>query len=62
MCSGRGFMSKELIQLRIQDLMAKGRELEQQIHQINGALQQCQWMLAEMEKDDVKEVDQPQGV
>jgi len=55
-------MSKELIQLRIQDLMAKGRELEQQIHQINGALQQCQWMLAEMEKNDVKEVDQPQGV
>ena len=55
-------MDKDLIQLRVQDLMAKGRELEIQLHQINGALQQCQWMLAELEKKDVKEVDQPQGV
>jgi prefoldin subunit 5 len=54
---------KEIIQMRIQDLMAKGRELEQQLHQINGALQQCQWTLAELEKDDaVEEIDQPQGV
>jgi prefoldin subunit 5 len=54
---------KETIQMRIQDLMAKGRELEQQLHQINGALQQCQWTLAELEKDDaVEEIDQPQGV
>ena len=55
-------MDKDLIQLRMQDLIAKGKELETQIHQINGALQQCQWMLAELEKKDVKEVDQPQGV
>jgi len=54
---------KEIIQMRIQDLMAKGRELEQQLHQINGALQQCQWMLAELEKDDAaEEIDQPQSV
>jgi hypothetical protein len=54
---------KETIQMRIQDLMAKGRELEQQLHQINGALQQCQWTLAELEKDDAaEEIDQPQGV
>jgi prefoldin subunit 5 len=54
---------KETIQMRIQDLMAKGRELEQQLHQINGALQQCQWTLAELEKDDAaKEIDQPQSV
>lgn len=53
---------KELIQLRIQDLMAKGRELEQQLHQINGALQQCQWTLTELEKEDAQEVDQPQSV
>jgi hypothetical protein len=45
---------KELINLRIQDLMAKGRELEQQIHQINGALQQCQWTLTELEKQDAE--------
>jgi hypothetical protein len=54
---------KELIQTRVQDLMAKGRELEQQLHQINGALQQCQWFLAELEKEDAsKEIDQPQSV
>jgi prefoldin subunit 5 len=54
---------KQTIQMRIQDLMAKGRELEQQLHQINGALQQCQWTLAELEKDDaVEEIDQPQSV
>jgi len=54
---------KDLINARIQDLMAKGRELEQQIHQINGALQQCQWTLAELEKEDApKEIDQPQSV
>jgi hypothetical protein len=43
---------KDLITARIQDLMAKGRELEAQIHQINGALQQCQWTLTELEKQD----------
>ena len=49
---------KDLITARIQDLMAKGRELEAQIHQINGALQQCQWTLTEMEKQDAaKEID-----
>ena len=54
---------KETIQMRIQDLMAKGRELEQQLHQINGALQQCQWTLDELEKDDAaEEIDQPQSV
>ena len=54
---------KELINARIQDLMAKGRELEQQIHQINGALQQCQWTLAELEKEDAAEkIDQPESV
>lgn len=45
-------MTKDLINLRIQDLISKGKELEQQLHQINGALQQCQWTLAELEKND----------
>ena len=48
-------MTKDLINARIQDLMAKGRELESQIHQVNGALQQCQWMLNELEKQDAAE-------
>jgi hypothetical protein len=56
-------MTKELINLRIQDLISKGKELEQQLHQINGALQQCQWTLSELEKDDApKEIDQPESV
>jgi hypothetical protein len=52
-------MSKELIETRIQDLIAKGKELEQtanqiqvQLQQINGALQQCQWFLTELEKQN----------
>ena len=54
---------KDLINARIQDLMAKGRELESQIHQINGALQQCQWMLNELEKQDApQEVTDTQSV
>ena len=54
---------KETIQMRIQDLMVKGRELEQQLQQINGALQQCQWTLAELEKEDAsKEISQPESV
>ena len=56
-------MTKELINLRIQDLIAKGKELEQQLHQINGALQQCQWTLTELEKDDApQEVSDTQSV
>ena len=54
---------KDLINARIQDLMAKGRELESQIHQVNGALQQCQWMLNELEKEDApQEVTDTQSV
>jgi len=53
---------KDLITARIQDLMAKGRELESQIHQVNGALQQCQWTLTELEKQNApKEVADTQS-
>jgi hypothetical protein len=52
-------MTKDLINQRIQDLISKGKELEQQIQQINGALQQCQWTLAELEKSDAEEIDKP---
>jgi hypothetical protein len=52
-------MTKELIEARIQDLIAKGKELEQtahqtqvQLQQINGALQQCQWFMSELEKQN----------
>jgi chaperonin cofactor prefoldin len=56
-------MTKELINLRIQDLISKGKELEQQLHQINGALQQCQWTLSELEKSDAtQKVDKPESV
>ena len=56
-------MNKELITLRIQDLISKGKEMEIQLHQINGAIQQCQWTLAELEKDDAsQEKQKPEGV
>jgi hypothetical protein len=54
---------KETITLRIQDLMTKGKELEQQIMQVNGALQQCQWTLEQLEQQDAtKEIDKPKSV
>ena len=43
---------KELIELRIKDLIAKGKELEQQLHQINGALQQCEWTLNQLKEEE----------
>ena len=55
-------MNKELITLRIQDLISKGKELEIQLHQINGAIQQCQWTLSELEKNDAEEIDKPESV
>jgi chaperonin cofactor prefoldin len=56
-------MTKDLINQRIQDLISKGKQLEQELQQINGALQQCQWTLAELEKNDaVKEIDKPESV
>ena len=56
-------MNKELINLRIQDLIARGKQLEQELQQINGALQQCQWTLSELEKQDApQEVSDPQSV
>jgi hypothetical protein len=47
-------MNKDLINLRIQDLISKGKQLEQELQQINGALQQCQWTLAELDKTEEK--------
>jgi hypothetical protein len=56
-------MTKELINLRIQDLIARGKQLEQELQQINGALQQCQWTLTELEKSDAtQEVSDTQSV
>ena len=56
-------MTKELINLRIQDLIAKGKQLETELQQINGALQQCQWTLTELEKFDAsQEIDKPESV
>jgi chromosome segregation ATPase len=45
---------KEQIQKRMDELMEEGKKLETQIHMINGALQQCQWQLAELEKQEPK--------
>ena len=54
---------KEQIQKRMDELMAQGKQLEVQIHMINGALEQCKWQLTQLETQDApKEIDQPQGV
>ena len=45
-------MTKEEIQARIQQLMEIGKQTETQIHAINGALQECNYWLAQLEKQD----------
>ena len=54
---------KEQIQKRMEELMTQGRQLETQIHMINGALEQCKWSLTQLESQDAhQEVSQPEGV
>ena len=56
-------MTEDQIKKRMEELMTQGRQLETQIHMINGALEQCKWQLAEMEKQNApQEVSQPEGV
>ena len=43
---------KEQIQKRIEELMAQGKQMEVNLHMINGAIQQCQWQLAELNKEE----------
>jgi dynactin complex subunit len=54
---------KEQIQKRMDELMAQGKQLEVQIHMINGALEQCKWQLTQLESEDApKEVQDIQSV
>ena len=45
-------MNKEAITKQIENLMTQGKQLEVQLHMINGALQDCNYWLAELEKQD----------
>ena len=45
-------MNKEAINKQIENLMTQGKQLEVQLHMINGALQDCQYWLAILEKQD----------
>ena len=43
-------MNKEAINKQIETLMTQGKQLEVQLHMINGALQYCNYWLAELDK------------
>jgi hypothetical protein len=43
-------MNKEAINKQIETLMTQGKQLEVQLHMINGALQDCNYWLAELDK------------
>jgi chaperonin cofactor prefoldin len=43
-------MNKEAINKHIETLMNQGKQLEVQLHMINGALQDCNYWLAELDK------------
>jgi hypothetical protein len=56
-------MNKEAINKQIETLMTQGKQLEVQLHMINGALQDCQHWLKELEKQDApEEISQPESV
>lgn len=48
-------MNKEAITKQIETLMTQGKQLEVQLHMINGALQDCQYWLKELEKEDASQ-------
>ena len=53
---------KEQIQKRMDELMAQGKQMERNLHMINGALQDCQFRLAELEKQNAADqVINPEG-
>ena len=45
-------MNKDALNKQIETLMTQGKQLEVQLHMINGALQDCQYWLKELEKQD----------
>jgi hypothetical protein len=49
-------MNKEAINKQIENLMSQGKQLEVQLHMINGALQDCNHWLVELDKQTDPEV------
>lgn len=45
-------MTKDQLTAKIEDLMKQGRQMEANIHMINGAIQAYQNLIAELEKQD----------
>ena len=48
-------MTKDQIQARIDELMKIGKQAEAQIHAINGALQECNYWLEQLNKAEQNE-------
>ena len=56
-------MNKEAVNSQIANLTNQGKQLEIQLHMINGALGDCQYWLKQLEMEDAaKEVSQPESV
>ena len=49
-------MTKDQIQARIDELMKIGKQIETQIHAINGALQECNYWLEQIQRGAEPEV------
>jgi hypothetical protein len=55
-------MTIDKLKERIETLMTQGKQMESNLHMINGALQDCQFWLAELEKQDAPDqVNDSQG-
>ena len=51
-------MNAEQVQKRLEDLQAQAKQQEAVLLQISGAIQDCQYWLAEMSKEKANAVDQ----
>lgn len=55
-------ISKELLTSRIEFLTAQARQMEQTLHAMGGAIQDCQYWLTQLEdKDAPNQVNDSQG-
>ena len=54
-------MTKDQIQARIDELMKIGKQVESQIHAINGALQECNYWLQQIQQGAEPEVKNNEG-
>jgi len=55
-------MTEQQVKDRITELTNQAKQMEVNLVAIQGAIQDCQWWLTQLESKDAQEVDKPQSV